>query len=815
MADSRPIVTLSKDAMGACNPCVGMHLSPETFPFRCELSLAPLVHFWQRGTTGQQPARVALDTMIQEALRSAPALLAPIEDMAVLTQHRDVVDLLMSLIIPPASWEQVYMAALIPYQLHSFYATSAFERLLIGDDGTITGSMSVDAQTLEWVKVTHAYTSILNQVYGLDIEFEYPLTFTTKDAETGLPRYFQVQFDGRFVDITTIGEVPPLTEELQQHLSTHLTDPQELMTLLPPEQFIFRGFVVFNAVEVTEQEVLSSLKRELLEQTSIVSAARFQNLQHELRTLFRLPHLLLGVAAVQGKEVFMLTGGQFIEHGCIFADSAHYRVEDFAGSIYDRVMMQEELLIIDDLAAHPERTAIEEALVRAGMRNLIVAPLCYQGTQIGILELGSPHPGELHAINAIKLRDVLPLFATAVKRSMDELNAHVQAVIKEECTAIHPTVEWKFRQAALPYIMQRRAGLPAEMAPIVFSQIHPLYAISDIRGSSTHRNAAIQADLLEHLRLAQAVLQVAYRARPLPILDALAYHVGKHSTRLATGISSGDEMVVLDFLRRDIEPLFDHIQTFAPEVREQVEIYHAALTPHFGTVYQQRKAFEESVTLINETLSAYLEAEEEKTQAMFPHYFEKHKSDGVEFGIYVGASLVEDGRFDPLYLHNLRLWQLLVMCGLARQSACLRPRLPLPLDTAHLILLQHMPLSIRFHYDEKRFDVDGAYDMRYEIIKKRIDKATIKGSGERLTQPGKIAIVYSQPREAAEYREYIEYLQTAGYLTGPVEEMTLEDLQGVQGLHALRVTVALPETPCEPSSVVAQAEEIVRTLARQ
>jgi hypothetical protein len=40
--------------------------------------------------------------------------------------------------------------------------------------------------------------------------------------------------------------------------------------------------------------------------------------------------------------------------------------------------------------------------------------------------------------------------------------------------------------------------------------------------------------------------------------------------------------------------------------------------------------------------------------------------------------------------------------------------------------------------------VDGAYDIRYEIVKKRIDKALIKGTNERATQPGKIVIVYSQ-----------------------------------------------------------------------
>jgi hypothetical protein len=107
----------------------------------------------------------------------------------------------------------------------------------------------------------------------------------------------------------------------------------------------------------------------------------------------------------------------------------------------------------------------------------------------------------------------------------------------------------------------------------------------------------------------------------------------------------------------------------------------------------------------------------------------------------------------------------------------------------HLVLVHHAPLSIRFRLDEKRFDVDGAYNIRYEVIKKRIDKAVIEGTGERLTQPGRIAIIYTQAREAAEYLEYLEYLQARGDLLPGVEDLELEALQGVEGLRALRVTV--------------------------
>src|SRR3989454_12574309 len=117
-----------------------------------------------------------------------------------------------------------------------------------------------------------------------------------------------------------------------------------------------------------------------------------------------------------------------------------------------------------------------------------------------------------------------------------------------------------------------------------------------------------------------------------------------------------------------------------------------------------------------------------------------------------------------------------------------KPGLAEPLERTSLILVQHAPLSIRFRFDEKRFDVDGAYNVRYEIVKKRIDKAVVRGTTERVTQPGKIAIVYSQEAEAAEYGDYIAYLQSLGSLEREEERLDLEELQGGSGLRALRGT---------------------------
>jgi len=68
--------------------------------------------------------------------------------------------------------------------------------------------------------------------------------------------------------------------------------------------------------------------------------------------------------------------------------------------------------------------------------------------------------------------------------------------------------------------------------------------------------------------------------------------------------------------------------------------------------------------------------------------------------------------------------------------------------------------------------------MRDEIMKKRLDNVLLKGTNARLTQPGHLAMVYSQPQEALESRGSIEYLHASGSLTEGVEEVELEEMHG-------------------------------------
>src|SRR5215212_3915744 len=259
--------------------------------------------------------------------------------------------------------------------------------------------------------------------------------------------------------------------------------------------------------------------------------------------------------------------------------------------------------------------------------------------------------------------------------------------------------------------------------------------------------------------------------------------------QLQQELSAGDENIVQEFLKEEIYPAFNHLHSLNTEIHAALQDYENQLDPVLGILYKKRKDYEQSVKLINDTISEYLDKVQQAAQDMFPHYFEKYKSDGVEHNLYIGQSMVNNQEFHQLYLQNLRLWQLMITCEVENEIHRLKPNLKTNLDICSLILVHSQPLSLRFRMEEKKFDVDGAYNARYEIIKKRIDKAIVKESGLRLTQPGKIAIIYSQEKEAKEYTNYIHYLQFINYIGSDVEWLTLKDMQGITGLKALRVSV--------------------------
>lgn len=778
-------------------------MAPETdsLDIRTHLSLEPLLDFWRNRVSPRCPHMAAMFNAYEERIRQTPVLQGVIPDSVEMAEFQNLLMPLMGVAFPSSTWDTEIAGAMPPFSHRPFYFTPTFGRLLMNADGELKGRLTANHQSIDHQRRLRAHMLILEKIYGISKNVNLPMIRILPDVETGLDRYFRITPDLQFVHVASRGTPPTLSEEDRTRIRENITDGALLNQLIPLNRFEFLGFVVIRAVDVTEPAVISALERDLIDQESIFSIDGFRRLQHRLRTLFGRPELRAGMGALQRDRVLVINDGFQSTANCLFRNSRHMDPEDVKDSVWLRAVAKSDVLRIADLTTEPNLCPAEQQAVSSGARSMLIAPLKFQGDIIGTFQIMSPVPGDLGPMEEILVRQIAPIFSVALKRGLDELNNEVQSIIKEKCTALHPSVEWRFRKAAVSHMERIRNNEPSEMEPIVFKDVISLFGQADIRGSSEARIRSIQEDLTEQLTLAGEIMQRASESRAWPLLHEFEFRIEERVERIRNGLSSEEESSIVAFLRNEVEPAFDELRDLGPLVVQAIENYRRAIDPTVGMVFRKRKAFEESVAHLNERLSGYLDEQQAEAQKVFPHYFEKHQTDGLDYMIYLGASMTPTGTLNPIYIRNLSLWQLIVACGMAWHTAQIRHQLKVPLDVCHLILYNRSPFSIRFRYDEKRFDVDGAYDVRHEIVKARLDKAVIKGGRERLTQPDRIAIVYARPAEGRELQRHIEFLQREGHLLDDVESIDLEDLPGVRGLRALRVGVNL-EAKALPNTVM-------------
>lgn len=766
--------------------------NPHTF--RSILSLTPLIEFWKTHLTAKCSHMADMFDGILQRIEQTPALKGTIEDPKVLAEHQDDVLMpLMSIIFPYAAWEHEIAGALKPFENSPFYGTPEFNRLMVGADGHFLGRSFAET---EHNCLLSSYVLILNKIYGIQLEPDKSFVLKIQDVKSGLWRYFRILRDIQFIKVESLGQPPVLTVDQQKTIQENITNLGVLSEFIPADKFEFQGFMVYRALEVTESEVISELGQDLIDQKSIFSDDGFGRLQHRLQILFGRSDMVAEIAAIQGDRVLVINGMPDhvkTNHNCLFRNSSHIPIAELESSVWLQAVEKKEAIRISDLGDKTSLCPAEKSVLEAGFRSMIIAPLYYQGKIIGSFDIMSPHAGDLTPMDLILVNQVAPLFSISLKRGLDEMNNEIQSIIKEKCTAVHSSVEWRFQQAALQHMERLNKGESSEMEQIVFQKVVPLYGQADIRGSSDARNRSIQTDLTSQLNLAREVMHWANKAKSWPLLGEYKYRIENWISRIAQGISSDDEISVTQFLRKDVEPTFETLVGLGPRVVNAIEQYNNALDPEMGVVFHQRKAYEQSISQLTERLSTYVDNQQIEAQRILPHYFEKRKTDGIDYIIYLGASMREDGVLNPFYIKNLGLWQLMVASGMARQAGQIKPDLKVPLEVCHLILYNKTPLSIRFRYDEKRFDVDGAYDVRHEIIKSRLDKAMVKNRNERLTQPDRIAIVFARADERKEILKHIEFLQAKKHLLNDLEMIELEDLPGVRGLKALRVGINMEE----------------------
>ena len=759
------------------------------FPAVTKISFFKVIETLEEQAKDKDPNVARFARELLEETNQIPELKEGFEGRDFIEKNQSIVNKLSRVLFPGALLTNEIKGLIPPFDFMPFYVSTRFENILKNAGGDFKFEFKDFSPDLLYI---YGASSILAGYHKYPVNTGGPGTVEIEDKVANINRIYHMAFNADLMETVPTEKAPKITEDDYKALLNDFFNVELWKEKFPPNSYIMRGVGIANLMDVTMDRSLSSITSNMLNKTP----DSFEKITKSIQTLFKIPDLQGGFVEYDNEafhnakkphekamQSFMLGDDSIMK-----CDN-----DNMCGFSHKTLLIDKQPLIIPDI---DEFHKLSKSSLSKNLKNnkqvgsYIISPLIYEGNLLGFMELASPRKYELNGSSLAQLDQINPIFSMAIARFKREAQNLREVIIQQECTTIHPSVKWRFDEEADRYIKAQYAGEQPIFNDIVFSNVYPLYGQLDIKGSSQRRNEAIKADLLKQIKGIRKVLAGAMKEKKMPVYEQLIYRLDTFRNDLRLGVSSGGEQRIQNFISHELRPVMDQLYTEGGKMVELIDKYCAMLNPDLGTVYEQRKKFDTSVNIINQTLASKLDEKQVEAQKMFPHYFERYKTDGVEYNMYIGQSISGTKKFDHVFLDNLRLWQLIVMCEMENRYLELKKELETPLEIASLILVYSTPLSVHFRMDEKRFDVEGAYNARYEIVKKRVDKAHIKGTDERITAPGKIAIIYTNEQDANDYRQYIDYLESKGLVKREtLEHHELEDLQGITGLKALRVEV--------------------------
>ncbi len=749
-------------------------------PVPCQLSFLPVVEYLENLNSSFAPHLDDMRRNVLDEIRKIPELLKPITSQETLEKNERIIQSLLSIVFPVCMGKAVSFAATIPFTTSGFFSSHLFRERFLDENNRFLGDSVATKST-----IAHALLhTILTTAYQAKIpEKRFLELFQVKHKTTQTPTFQHLSLDLSHCRAEITDNSGYLNAEDIARIINLMHQPQQAFALLPLKYLKVSGIVIVRGFDVTKEEAFNRLKEISHKVDTPQSLSNFQDAENLVRIMCQNNNLSVSIMARQ-------------DHGWLRINSI--RSERTSSCGYGTFLHESEkvfdAILNSNFHEKPykvlnvEPKELQSDFYKSrGYQTVVILPLYDSTLPIGYLELAST--SKLHAAELDRevLSSIAALFEMALIRINNRIKSQIDTYIKENCTSIHPSVEWRFRDAARYWLTQKSSLSGNPLQHIKFDNVFPLYAICDIRGSSKHRSEAIKKDLFATIESFQKIFESAAIIKHFDLLLVRLDELRRLNSNLISGLTASAEVAAMRYIRHDLEPLLEVVRHWHPDINQLVEGYQNALNRGtHNSIDNARQIFDHSVDELNLNLGRHLDKKQEEVQRIYPHYFEKHVTDGIDHSIYIGDELSPRHPFFKSYVNNLRLWQVNVMCDLGKIAHQVGKKLPIHLVTSQLIVAQDSPMTIEFRYDEKRFDVKGAYNIRYELIKKRIDKATIMGRGDRLTEPGTLSVVYSQEAERSEYLLYLNHLAQLGIMTSEPEDLHIDELQDVSGLRALR-----------------------------
>ena len=706
-----------------------------------------------------------------------------------LKHYQDVFEVIYQLAKGIPSGDQVNWALGYPIPDRVFCGTEAFYELIHHDFSRISPPETQHFLELEFIN-KRLLLLILERFYDVPALTNRD-RYVKKDVEFN--RYYELDLDFTFVHIKPIGILPELDlRSLKGKDNIEFKDIEPIIQRFDLRNFLFEGFTILTFQDCQESYMFEQLQ-DLVNNISI---------QTGKNGLARLNAILGDIMAFKGvKSSFYpilklndipILSPDLAKNSILFHQDVFYSEEAQNGELLAYLDKPTILAfgVADNLDSEPSK--LLEPIKNTGLHSYVCFPLFQQGKLVAIMELYSFDGVQLNRKMLVQIRNYYGLLTQLANNILSGFKSALNDIILHQYTALQPAVEWKFNQVAAAYMGDLMDQVKHPMLEkIVFPHVYPFYAAVDVKDSSILRNKSYQSDILLRVDYVKKLIARLQETDPTRLNKNFLDRFAEVQQWTSENYLDNYLLDILAFFQEDIPVFLDSVGASEKDLKLPLMACRQKLKYSYEDVHSSNGAFERSLQKINQLLKGEMDHFNQRIQAIIPSYFETFRTDGIEYDLYVGQSIAPRMDFKPSMLKRIRMEQIANIARIGQLAARMKHDLPIPLETTQLIFIHPNPIDISFREDERRFDVEGSYNIRYQIIKKRIDKVKILDSEERLVKPGYIAIVFNRNQVARDLKSCLKEVNDMGLIEAEIEEIRLEKLQGISDLKALRVKIKL------------------------
>jgi hypothetical protein len=260
------------------------------------LSFKPFLEYIRKRIPETDAMKKEIYEMILHKFSKYPELEQEVklEDTA---KYREILDLLhIALSTVVEDERKVLWGISVPVTPVIFYGTDAlFEFMLEAGTQQFNHDAFADPVTFRRQKCAMLYSFLLNKFYNFNFTNKREIVFPIYDKECHFVKYFRINVDTRFVEVTPLQQLPELNLEA---LNLHLNEDEgldSLEKLLPCDIFRFSGFSIVTITDVTADHAVENIKNILVNTHADTHEENYRSVAESLKAIAGSSDLEFGI----------------------------------------------------------------------------------------------------------------------------------------------------------------------------------------------------------------------------------------------------------------------------------------------------------------------------------------------------------------------------------------------------------------------------------------------------------------------------------------------------------------------------------------